>query len=64
MGRGREVSETTHCGDVQDSKGISDHYEKEQEDQKRLICTLISTVKHLFGPFHRLFIGVVGDTEK
>jgi hypothetical protein len=59
MGKRREASETAHCGDVQDSKGISDHYEKEQEDQKRLICTLISTIKHLFGPFHRLFIGVI-----
>lgn len=58
MGRGREATEATHIGNVQESKGTFEQYEKEQEDQKKIICTLISTVKHFFGPFNRFFCEV------
>jgi len=58
MGRGRETAEAADFGDVQGTKGIAEQYEKEQEEQKSLIGVFISTVKHFFGPFNRLFSGV------
>ena len=58
MGRRRETAEAADFGDVRGAKGISEQYEKEQEEQKSLICVLISTAKHFFGPFRRLFSGV------
>jgi len=58
MGRRRETPEAADFGDVQGTKGIAEQYEKEQEEQKSLICIFASTVKHFFGPFHRLFNGV------
>ena len=58
MGRGRETAKAADFGDVKGTKGIAEQYEKEQEEQKSLICIFASTVKHFFGPFHRLFNGV------
>jgi hypothetical protein len=58
MGRRRKTTETAHCGDVEGAKGISQQHEKEQEEQKDLICAFVSTVKHFFGPFNNFFSGV------
>jgi len=58
MGRRRETTEAADFGDVQGTKRIAEQYEKEQEEQKSLICIFASTVKHFFGPFRRLFNGV------
>ena len=55
MGRGREDAEAADFRDVQGTKGIAEQYEKEQEEQKSLICIFISTAKHYFGSFRRLF---------
>ena len=58
MGRRRETAKASDFGDVQSAKGITDQYEKEQEEQKSLIRALIATTKHFFGSFSRLFSGV------
>jgi hypothetical protein len=58
MGRRRETTEAADFGDVQSAKGTAEQYEEEQEEQKSLICVLISTAKHFFGPFSCLFSGV------
>jgi len=58
MGRGRETAEEADFRDVQGTKGIAEQYEKEQEEQKSLICIFISTAKHFFGSFRHLFSGV------
>ena len=62
MGRRRETAKAAHFGDVQSAKGITDQYEKEQEEQKSLIRALIATTKHFFGSFSCLFSGVT-DTR-
>src|SRR5271169_1345897 len=58
MGRRRETAKASDFGDVQSAKGITDQYEKEQEEQKSLIRALIATAKHFFGSFSGLFSGV------
>lgn len=58
MGRGREITEATHIGHVQEPKGTFEPYEKEEKEQRELISALISTLKHFFGPFKRLFCEV------
>lgn len=58
MGRRRETAEAADFGDVQGAKGAAEQYEKEQEEQKSLICALIATAKHFFGPFSCFFSGV------
>ena len=58
MGGRRQTAEAADFGDVQSAEGIAEQYEKEQEEQKSLICVFVSTVKHFFGPFRRLFSGV------
>jgi hypothetical protein len=58
MGKRRETAEEADFGDVHGAKGIAEQYEKEQEEQKSLICVFVSTVKHFFGPFRRLFSGI------
>lgn len=58
MGKRREITAAIDNGDVQGTTGSSGWHDKEQEEQKSLVCTLVSTIRHLFGHLNSLFCGV------
>jgi len=51
MGPRRKASEAPRGRGVPGSEGVFDQQEKEQEEQKGLICALTGTLHHFFGGF-------------
>lgn len=58
MGGRRKDSKGPHRRDVQGSEGILDKQEKEHEEQRKIVQSLICTTQHFFGGFSALFCGV------